>query len=307
MTPFTLERDAVTLPMGAWAKTERHTLRYRGAPVCAFTQGVFRAYLYPVYTPAGFAVTEESPADHSHHNSVWVGADHVHCRFPLAGHRVEEGTYNFYVNEPFQGRAPGRIEQVALESLTVSDRHARVTQTLDWRGPVEWAAPAGRVLARETRVTDVRPGNRAHLVTLTSRLAPTDWDLVLGPTRHAYFGVRVAESMRVIGGGTLIDADGRRGGDAVTGALARWIDYTGPVSARERAGIVVVPGREPPVGPWFATDWGTIAVNPLAVEARRLVRGDTLELRVGLAVHDGELTPAEIQDIVDTELEGGGP
>ena len=95
-------------------------LKHGGRIVLGLTQGRQRPYVYPLTTPAGFPVTSECPADHPHHNSFWIGADHVHCRMPVEGGKFEEYTYNFYVDEVFQGRAPGR--------LVATDVHARSAQ-----------------------------------------------------------------------------------------------------------------------------------------------------------------------------------
>jgi hypothetical protein len=145
---FVLEEDPIALPRGAWAATERRTLRLDGRPVFSLSQGRFRAYLYPLYTPQGFPVTSEAPADHPHHNSFWIAADHVHCRMPAADDRIEEYTYNFYNDDTFQGRAPGRIVAVETIGEPEGDTGFLVRQNLEWRGPVEWAAPEGRVAAR---------------------------------------------------------------------------------------------------------------------------------------------------------------
>ena len=92
-------------------------LMWGDKPVFGLTPGAFRNYLYPVFTPAGFAVTSESPADHPHHHSIWVGADHVNVHVP-ALHGTEVYSYNFYVNDVFQGRAPGRIVQTGPSAST---------------------------------------------------------------------------------------------------------------------------------------------------------------------------------------------
>ena len=39
----------------------------------------------------------------------------------------------------------------------------RITQTLDWRGPAEWAAPDGRLAARETRTLADPRGSAARM------------------------------------------------------------------------------------------------------------------------------------------------
>src|SRR5690606_39693916 len=57
----------------------------------------------------------------------------------------------------------------------------RMAQTLEWRGPSEWGAPEGRVLAHERRTILVRPGERAHVIDILSDWQPTDWDMSVGP------------------------------------------------------------------------------------------------------------------------------
>ena len=126
------------LPKGARARSTRSTLSYDGREIFGLNQSQFRSYLFPVLTPRGFAATSESPADHPHHSSIWIGSDVVHCKVPAAHDRHEEYTYNFYVNEVFQGRAPGTIEATDITGeASGSDRFA-ITQNLAWRGPREW-------------------------------------------------------------------------------------------------------------------------------------------------------------------------
>ena len=104
---FTVQYDAVDLPKGATAQARRLKVAWRGRQIAAFSQSAHRAYVYPVFTPAGVPVTGEMPIDHPHHNSITVGADHFNCHFQYATGRLEDGTYNFYINDIFQGRAPG--------------------------------------------------------------------------------------------------------------------------------------------------------------------------------------------------------
>jgi len=295
MSDFILESDSIALPKGAWAKTHRRSLRYRGRNLLAFTQGQFRPYLFPVYTPSGFAVTAENPPDHPHHSSVWIGADHLHCRVPVTGERIEEYTYCFYLNETFQGRAPGRIREIRREGVECGPGQFRVVQRNEWRGPSEWGAEDGRVVALETRSVDIRPGETYHLLDVRSRLEPTQWDFTIGPTRHAYFNVRVAESMRVTSGGTLVGSEGRTGGERVSGTGARWVDYSGPVGGAHRAGVAVLIGLRSPGVTWFAYDWGTVTVNPFFPEGRLIRLGEAATLSVRLVVHDGDAAAIDLE------------
>ena len=88
MPSFEVTQEPIPLPLGAFAKARRLLVRWRGQWITALNQGPFRAYLYPLYTPAGVAVTTDGPIDHPHHQSVWIGADHVYCRLPYAYRRL---------------------------------------------------------------------------------------------------------------------------------------------------------------------------------------------------------------------------
>ncbi len=292
---FTLGEDAIALPRGAWARTERRTLRLDGRPVLSLTQGRQRAYVFPLYTPRGFAVTTESPADHPHHNSFWIAADHIHCQMPAADNRSEEYTYNFYVDETFQGRAPGRIIVLDTSSEPAGDNAILVRQSLAWRGPIEWAAPEGRVAATETRTLRIAAEPDAYVVDVESRLAAGDWDFVIGPTRHSYFNVRVAELIAAASGGSVIDDAGRSGGAAITGSAARWVDYSGHVGGGNRAGVAVFPDpRDHADISWFVTDWGVVTVGPFRKQGRRVNQGEAVTMRYRAIVHDGDADAAGI-------------
>lgn len=293
---FSLTDDSIALPRGAWARTHRRTLRKNGRAVLALTQGRFRAYVFPLFTPRGFGVTTESPADHPHHNSFWIAADHVHCKMPVAGGGFEDYTYNFYLEETFQGRAPGRIAETGLHVTRVDGDAVRVEQQLEWRGPAEWAAPEGRVAARETRTLTVREQPGRYVIDVESRLASVDWAFTLGPTRHAYFNVRVADSMVVALGGVVQDDAGRTGGAALTGTQSRWVDFSGPVGGGHVAGVAVFPDpRDHADLSWFVADWGVVTVGPFRLNGRAVARGDALLARYRVIVHDGDAAQCGIE------------
>jgi len=307
MTCFSFETEGIALPQGAWAKTHRRTLCWQGKELFACTQGEFRPYLYPVFSPAGFMITTESPADHPHHNSLWIGTDHLHVRMPVSEDLFEEYTYCFYLNQTFQGRSPGRILETAIEGIEKSSTHYRIVQTNEWRGPAEWAADDGRVVANEVRSFDIKPGEQWHVIDIQSQLLPTEWDFTIGPTRHAYFNVRVSESMRVNHGGTLTDAEGRFGGNAITGSTSDWVDYSGPVGRKNTAGIAIFPYPDT-VGTWYTYDWGVFTANPFCTTQKLLRVGECLTLKYRLIIHDGDEKTVNISTLYGNflkEIEGG--
>lgn len=287
MRRFTVEPDRVDLPTGASAGARRTWIRHDGRIIAALSQNAYRAYIYPLLTPSGVSVTAESPIDHPHHNSITIGADHFDCLFMYDRSRVERATYNFYVNDTFQGRAPCSIVSTAVDSIEMGEYRLRIDQRLEWRGPVEWGAPNRRVLARETRTIDIQPGKTANIVRIDSRLEPTDWDILIGPTRHAYFTVRMADGLRVIDGGTIVDADGRRAVQRINGNTADWVDLYGTGPHGREAGAAIIPHPSSLPTAWYAHDWGSVAVNPFLHEQGSLRRGGSMDVEVTIVAHDG--------------------
>lgn len=296
MPDFVFDDDTIALPRGAWARTHRRRLSLGGRPVLALTQGEFRPYVYPLYTPAGFAVTSECPADHPHHASLWIASDHVHMQMPAADGRVEEYTYNFYVDQVFQGRAPGRVAEISASGRAIGADVFEIAQALEWRGPREWGADGGRLVARETRTLRVTAGAAHHRVDIDCAFSCGERALKLGPTRHAWFNARVADSMIVANGGRVRDDSGRNGGAGISGAGARWVDFTGPVGGGAVAGVTVIPrfaqGRSPH---WFVADWGVITVGPFRSEPLGLAPGETFAARCTVLAHDGDADVDEIE------------
>ena len=299
---LTFDAGTIALPAGAWARTQRRYLRRDGVPVLALTAGDFRPYVFPLFTPAGFAVTSEAPADHPHHQSVWIGADHVHALVPASEGATEEYTYNCYINDVFQGRAPGRIVEVAATFSTAADDTGTIHQTLEWRGPTEWAAPQGRVILAEERTLIVQVHADATVLHLRSRLMPVTWPVRLGPTRHAYFNARVAESMQAVAGGRILDHCGVPIGTTQT-PDAQWIDYIGPVGGGYEAGVALLPLTDHDEGWWFVADWGVITWGPFRRRARELALGDSLVLEAGVVAHDGDIGSARLSVLRTAMLE----
>lgn len=295
MRRFSVEPDRVDLPSGATAGARRTWIKRDGRPIAALSQNAYRAYIYPLFTPSGVSVTAESPIDHPHHNSVTVGADHFDCFFVYDGHRTERGTYNFYVNETFQGRATGRIASVSVDSQETDDATLRIVQRLEWQGPVEWGAPNRRVLAKETRTIDIRTSETSNILDIRSRLEPTDWDIVIGPTRHAYFTVRMADGLRVVDGGKIRDEDGRSTVEDINSNSAAWVDMSATGPHGHVVGVTVVSHPSSLPTGWYVHEWGTVAVNPFLHEEVSIRRGEALELSVTVVAHDGPM-PRDVLD-----------
>ncbi len=295
---FTFDQANIALPQGAWARTHRRYLRNDGRLVLGLTQGDFRSYVFPLFTPAGHLVTSEAPADHPHHQSLWLGADHVHALVPASEGQTEEYTYNFYLDEVFQGRSPGRIVERACIFETDAGGAAIIRQELDWRGPVEWAAPTGRQILRESRVMLVRQTGDATALRIRSTLQSGEWQVRLGPTRHAYFNARVGESMQIQAGGRALNERGETV-DSTQTPDADWIDYIGPVGDGREAGVALMPLTDRDQGWWFVSDWGVITWGPFRRSARSLDPEHAVVQEVCVIAHDGDIGPARLSMLRD--------
>ena len=295
MSDFAYDDEQIALPKGAWARTHRRRLKWRGRTLLAVTQGDFRNYLYPLNTPAGFAVTSERPADHPHHASLWIGADHVTALMAATAGTTEEYVYNFYVDDTFQGRAPGRIVETLSSGRETAPSRFEIVQNLDWRGPVEWGAPDGREVARERRTTIVTTGERAHRIDVLTQLTASGVPLRLGPTRHALFNARMADALIVANGGAIRDDRGHLSGENISGDGARWVDFSGSIGGGHLAGLTIIPHPVPGRRPfWFVADWGVITVGPFRFDPLELAPGATFAAGCTFLVHDGEIADDEI-------------
>jgi len=301
MSRFTFDAERLTLPKGAYAKTARRWLAFDGRRILALTAGQFRPYLFPLFSPAGYLLSSESPADHPHHNSCWAGSDHVHLLVPTGAGRSEEYTYNFYVNETFQGRSPGRQIEVRCHGDAIDDSTFRIVQTIDWRGPSEWAAPEGRLVLEERRRLDIRPGRTCHRIDILSEISAASDGVQLGPTRHAFFNARVAETMVVDNGGMLRSDLGTIDPAATAAPGARWVDFTGPVGGGARAGVTLIPhGTDGHDHTWFVAGWGVMTAGAFRCSGIHLPPGAVLQVGCSLLLHDGDLSDSAIDAVALT-------
>ena len=216
--------------------------------------GHTRNYLYPVYTPAGQAVTDETPVDHPHHRSIWIAAEEV-------------SGYNFYIERAYGGRTAGAIREIDAAWEQLAADKLRVVQTLEWRGAPDWSDPDGRLMLVETRTTDIQPGDVSNLLTIRSQLVPgggpsapagrladgtplpgkpvagsakSPGSVTIGPTKHSYYGVRLADRLHVTHDGVIKDSEGRTNEAEIFDQAADWVDAHGPMAFDKIAGVGVL-------------------------------------------------------------------
>ena len=297
LSAFTLTEDPINLPNGASARNKRINIAWKGKAILSLSQNDYRNYIYPLFTPSGISLTAESPIDHPHHQSISIGADHFNCYLPFGDDKFEEANYNFYVNYTFQGRAPGRIISKSIENKEITENHLRVIQTLFWQGPEEWGAPNRRHVATEKRVIDIYPGQNSNIVDITSILHPTKWEIKIGPTRHGYFTIRLADGLRMVDGGTLWNSDRLTGQEVLSNVNSQWIDAYGPSYMGHKVGLAIFPYGNTGYDSWGISDYGIITINPLLNKKYTLRKDSAIEFAVRIVAHEGDTYEAKIEEL----------
>lgn len=239
-----------------------------------------KPFVFPLVGPAGRRVTRlthpHDPVGHGHHLSVWVG------------HQDVNGT-NFWEWNP-----DVRIVHQRIEEYTDGPTRASVIASNVWRDA------EGKAVLNERRTTAlVALENNERYLDTTLEITPASEEVVFGKSPFGLFAVRVAKTMSVHdGGGTLRNADGAVGEKDMFWKHARWIDYTGRVTADEENGIAFF---DHPANLNFPTGWhvrrdGWMGASFTLDGPYELLEGDRLVLRYRLYVHDSKATPERIEN-----------
>ena len=244
-----------------------------------------RPFVYPVIGPSGRTLTRMGhpgdPHGHSHHNSVWI------TFHDLSG-------VNFWGD---RGPMPlGRIAVEEVESLEDGEAEAAVTTRGVWR------AEYGTELLLERRRTAVRDlGGGEWLLALDVKLeAAADTGATFRAERLGPIGVRVAKTISErFGGGRLRSSEGDEGEPAIFHKRARWVDYSGPVLDGVIEGLTLMDHPQNPRHPahFHVRQDGWMGALLTEEGELRLEKGEAIELRYGVYVHEGA-PPVEVLDRV---------
>lgn len=248
---------------------DRPMFEYQFAPKLAF-----KPYIFQLYSPGGIAVLRDAVPDHVHHHGLM---------FALAVDQVtfwEEGTTG--------GREIPRQTEV---------RGDHIVQQLDWQ------STNGAVLLRERRTIQPLASPKATLLTWRDRLEtpPGTNDVTLSGHHYYGLGARLVQFMDRVS--TFMNSSGQPG-DIVRGEerliSASWVACTGPAADGR---LVTIALFEHPNNLRYPASKFTMAA-PFAYlsatldlwkEPFQLKAGEPLDLCYGVAVWDGKIDAAEIE------------
>jgi hypothetical protein len=238
-----------------------------------------RPFIYPVNGPSGRSLTRmghpHDPETHSHHNSVWFSHQFV-------------GGVNFWEDRG------GRIEHRRVLRLEDGDELAYVETESAWL-----SKEGQTVLTDRRRVAARTLGNREWLLLLDLELRAPDADVTLGQTAFGILGVRMAKTIGVNdGGGTIRNSEGGVDEAGCFRKPARWMDYSGPITANAMEGITLFDHPKNPHHPvpFHCRNDGWMGASLTFAEPLTIAKGTPLRLRYALYVHAGQPEPAVIDD-----------
>lgn len=269
-----------------------------GAPITGYCglSDVLRPFLGPIRSPAGHVVTVDRSAGRVGPDnpaacpcSCWCGWGDVngvdHWADGAGASRQRHHRFTLTVSGPVFGRVSALID---------------------------WLDPQGRRQLVEQRVFTVYSRSEGRrIIDVVSRLLMSDGPVTFGDTADGgTCAVCVAPALAPAGGGMLRNAGGEQGEEDCRGSAARWCDFTGQIG-ESFVGVSMFdfPGNPKYPTLWNVRDDGLMAANPFGLSgfladpeisgARTFEAGTTVMFRYRLVVHDGALTPEEIDRMAD--------
>jgi hypothetical protein len=253
-----------------------------------------RPYFYPFVGPSGRPLTRMGhPAapDHDHHRSIWFAHTHV------AGVSFWEENKDPQIRqERWVLYEDGAAEAAMVVELGWYDAHA--TRLM-----------RQQLIAVIRHVADAPAADDLGEIELEvqAMFTPELDSLELGKTNFGFFAVRVAKSLSAhYGGGRLTNSNGAIGEKNIHQQVARWVDYSGPIT-RARDGSAVWEGItyfDHPTNPhqptlWHVRDDGWMEASFNQSEPHILMKTSPLVLRYLLQAHRGELAPGRANKVSD--------
>lgn len=256
-----------------------------GRPIAGVSLTHIRAYVFPLYTPAGVDVLEEAPPDHPHHQGLMVGQDFVN------GHNFWAALFHGQ-----RGTSPLNTQRLQVGAKLVAEPDSNgLTVSL----ALQWMTVGGQAVMDEHRTLRFEAWNGLNVVELTSRWQASYGDIVFGATKEGGVGMRVHPMLQTVWGGEARNSIGKVGVDNTHDAIADWIEISGKIAGRD-AGIVMMLHPNMERLPWFTRGYGLHLYTPFREKAGRLAFGQTREIRVAFAAFDGASNGARGKEAWDT-------
>lgn len=257
----------------AFALDHRERMRWH------FGEDYPRPFFFPFTGPSGADLTRmghPGAENHDHHQSIWFAHKDVN------GH-------DFWSNG-----TGTKIRQKNWLVYEDGDTQAAMASLLGW-----YAADGVEQMEQQV-VAALSPDSAGGMfldLQLTFR-APKDREVLFGQTNFGFLAVRAAKSLSVhFGGGEITNSEGLVGEAAIFGQFARWMDYSGPVTALDGSGKPMTgtegityfdhPSNHGSPVHWHVRSDGWMGASPGMHAALGIDAGKNLTFRYLLHAHGG--------------------
>ncbi len=257
---------------------ERDTLRCLGGLAISH----YRPWVFPLYTPAGVTVLQESPPDHHFHNGFFVGQHPV-----LLGERQ----VNFWATPPERVANDPLIRDVGRMAVEEPPSIVEEEDGLRFEVKAVWRDEHGEPVLDEVRTVRFHERDGATLCDMSSRKVAGYGALRFPATKHGSIGMRVEPRLLPDFGAQVIGDSDRRGrSDIVHEKESAYVAYENDLAGHGRFGVLMAPLRDSAEGIWFIRDYGMAMYDATLHTETSLAEGQSWTVGLRLAAYDGPLT-----------------
>ncbi len=275
---------------------DRLDVKISGNHVTTYVYGgesLARPYLFPVFAPNGSRVTRSYPmienesgetSDHRHHRSIWIA------------HGEANGVDNWS-----EGEGHGRTVHKEFIGQVSGPVYARIATKNDWV-----SSDGKKVMEEWSTLKFYNVSRGGHIFDVEVKLVATEGKVLLGDTKEGgIISVRMASSIDVPRGGTIVNSYGGINEGETWGKKAHWCDYYGPTGGNV-AGIAVMDHPKNLRHPtnWHVRNYGLMTANCFGLSYfygdksisgdYTLGEGEELVFRYRLYIHDGSTVEANV-------------
>ena len=264
------------------------TVGQKPAVVYCYSPDHSLPYFYPVLSPSGKELTVKQTDPYPHHRSFWF-ADTVQFEGEKSA-----SFYNAHYTYK-DGKGP-RIRHEKFTEAKADKDGATLRMELIWE-----MAKDKPILkeTRDTRFLALDNGEYFMDIRFTVAAEYGDVHFVSDAAHYAWPYIRIHPQFSVDKGGTLVNSEGRLKQAGTHGKVAKWCDYSNTVEGKAEGLAFFSHAENGHPHTWLTRDYGTFGprrADPKNGKRFTLKKGESLTMRVGVLVHNGDATEGRVAE-----------
>jgi len=258
------------------------------ALVYQHTDGIDLPHYHPLNSPSGKNMLVQQTTPYPHHRCFWF-ADKVR----LAGGRAVSLYGAYYSGKDHKPPFKDHVRHVKFTKLESKGDTAAIETELVWEMDNDKPVLDER---RTMRIRALDKGEYLLDITFTLTAAHDDVEFVSDAVHYAWPYLRMNEAFHGQHGGTITNDKGATGQKGTNMKPALWIDYSNTVDGVTE-GLAVFQWPDGKGHKWLTREYGTFGPrrpNEQSGVKFTLSKGQTLTQRVGVLVHQGDVTSGRV-------------